>query len=82
METDTFSLGVMFILFIAVFRLYQTSAWFRLDEKKYREHYEKSTKIFNFMKSNKDYYAFRKNEKIQFIFVLFVLFGMLFFYVL
>lgn len=73
MKSTFYSLGFIFLLIVFAIRVFQTSAWFRLDEKKYIEHYEKSTSLYSKYKLDENIDKFRRAEKFQFYFSLFLI---------
>lgn len=73
MGNTSYSIGFIFILAAFIFTAYRSSAWFRLSEKKYIEHYQKSTKLFNYLKVEDSIEKFRRVEKFQFFFSLFLI---------
>lgn len=73
MANTSYSIGFIFILAEFIFTAYRSSAWFRLTEKKYVEHYQKSTRLFKFLKIEDSIEKFKRVEKFQFFFSLFLI---------
>ena len=72
-----YSIGFIFLLLVFVIRAFQTSKWFSYDEKEYLKHYEKSTSLFRKFKLQDNIDTFRRAEKFQFFFSLFLILLML-----
>ena len=69
----------MLILIALALRTYQTSAWIRYDDEQYKQHYNKSTNIFGRFRLNEDLNQFKKKEKFQFYFNLFLILLLIYF---
>lgn len=82
MENSGISVGVLFGIIVLIIRIIQTSSWFRMSEDELKNYYEKSTRIFSSIKTNKDFYKFRKSERFQFFFYIFMLVLLIVIYVI
>lgn len=67
------NVGIAVIFVALLVRIFQTSAWFRYDENKYKVHFEKSISIFGLLKFPENIDEFRKLEKRNFYLSIFLL---------